>query len=95
MGRFARSFALSSKSGVPITIGLKLVAQTTDNDFIKYKIEEITSGVERGESILSNAAKTGVFSPIILQMIAVGEETGALDDLMQEVADMYEQEVEY
>jgi MSHA biogenesis protein MshG len=95
MSRFARSFALASKSGVPITSGLKLVAQTADNDYVAYKIEQMREGVERGESILRTATNSGVFNPIVLQMIAVGEESGALDDLMQEVADMYQRDVEY
>jgi MSHA biogenesis protein MshG len=95
MARFARSFALASKSGVPITSGLKLVAQTADNDYVARKIEQMREGVERGESILRTATNSGVFNPIVLQMIAVGEESGALDDLMQEVADMYQRDVEY
>lgn len=95
MSRFARSFALASKSGVPITSGLKLVAQTADNDYVAHKIEKMREGVERGESILRTATNSGVFNPIVLQMIAVGEESGALDDLMQEVADMYQRDVEY
>ncbi|OIR00980.1 type II secretion system protein F [mine drainage metagenome] len=95
MARFARSFALASKSGVPITNGLNLVAQTTDNDYIARKIDLMREGVERGESILRTATNSGVFNPVVLQMIAVGEETGALDDLMEEVADMYQRDVEY
>ena len=95
MARFARSFALASKSGVPITSGLKLVAQTADNDYISSKIEHMREGVDRGESILRTATNSGVFNPIVLQMIAVGEESGSLDDLMQEVADMYQRDVEY
>ena len=95
MARFARSFALANKIGVPIVNGLKLVAQTADNDYIAQKIEQMREGVERGESILRTASNTGVFNPIVLQMIAVGEESGALDDLMQEVADMYQRDVEY
>ena len=95
MARFARSFALASKSGVPITAGLRLVAQTADNDYIALKIEQMREGVERGESILRTATNTGAFNPIVLQMIAVGEESGTLDDLMQEVADMYQRDVEY
>jgi MSHA biogenesis protein MshG len=51
--------------------------------------------VERGESILRTATAAGVFTPIVLQMIAVGEESGALDDMLGEVADMYQREVEY
>ncbi|MES1987021.1 MAG: type II secretion system F family protein [Pseudomonadota bacterium] len=95
MARFARSFALASKSGVPITNGLKLVAQTADNDYISRKIEQMREGVERGESILRTATNSGVFTPIVLQMIAVGEESGSLDDLMGEVADMYQRDVDY
>jgi len=95
LARFARSFALSSKSGVPIMSTLNLVAQTVDNDFIAQKVEQMRAGVERGESILRTATNTGVFNPLVLQMIAVGEESGALDDLMEEIADMYQRDVEY
>lgn len=95
MARFSRSFALASKSGVPIVSGLSLVSQTTGNDYIASKINQMREGVARGDSILRTATNTGVFNPVVLQMIAVGEETGALDDLMEEVADMYQREVEY
>jgi MSHA biogenesis protein MshG len=53
------------------------------------------TSVERGESILRSAAASGVFTPVVLQMIAVGEETGAIDELMDEVAELYGNEVEY
>lgn len=95
MARFARSFALASKSGVPITSALKLVAQTVDNDFIAAKVDGMRTGIERGESILRTANNAGVFNPLVLQMIAVGEESGSLDDLMQEIADMYQRDMEY
>lgn len=95
MARFARSFALSSKSGVPIMSALTLVAQTVDNEFIAQKVEQMRFGVERGETILRTATNAGVFNPLVLQMIAVGEESGALDDLMEEIADMYQRDVEY
>jgi MSHA biogenesis protein MshG len=95
MARFARSFALASRSGVPLMNALSLVAQTVDNDFIALRIEQMRSGVERGESILYTASVSGVFNPLVLQMIAVGEESGSLDDLMEEVADMYQRDVEY
>ncbi len=95
LARFARSFALSSKSGVPIVQGLTVVAQTVDNAYIASRVEQMRDGVERGESILRTAVTTGVFTPVVLQMIAVGEETGELDDLMDEVAEMYEREVDY
>ncbi len=95
LARFARSFALSSKSGVPIVQGLTVVAQTVDNAFIAARIEQMRDGVERGESILRTATTTGVFTPVVLQMIAIGEEAGELDDLMDEIAEMYEREVDY
>ena len=95
MAKFARSFALASKSGVPIIQGLTLVAQTLDNDYLARKVDEMRQGVERGESILRTASNSGAFNPVVLQMIAVGEESGALDDLMQEIADMYQRDVEY
>lgn len=95
MARFARGFALAAKSGVPIVQGMSLVAQTVDNDFVAEKVEGMRAGIERGESILRTANNSGVFNPMVLQMIAVGEESGMLDDMMQEIADMYQQEVEY
>lgn len=95
LARFSRSFALSNKSGVPIVQALNVVALTVDNTYIASRIEQMRDGVERGESILRTATVAGVFTPIVLQMIAVGEETGALDDLMDEIAGMYEHEVEY
>jgi MSHA biogenesis protein MshG len=95
LARFARSFALSIKSGVPIVQGLNVVAQTVDNSYIASRIEQMLEGMERGESILRTAVTTGVFTPVVLQMIAVGEETGELDDLMDEIAEMYEREVDY
>lgn len=95
LARFARSFALSSKSGVPIVQGLNVMAQTVDNSYITSRVEQMRDGVERGESILRTAATTGIFTPIVLQMIAIGEETGELDSLMDEIAQMYEREVDY
>ena len=95
LARFARSFALSLKSGVPIEQALSVVAQTVDNQHIARKIEGLRDAVQRGDSILRAAAATGVFTPVVLQMIAVGEETGAVDELMDEVADLYSNEVQY
>jgi MSHA biogenesis protein MshG len=95
LARFARSLALSFKSGIPIVQGLNTVGMVVDNEYMRGKIEQMRDGVERGESILRTAAATGVFNPTVLQMIAVGEETGDMDGLMFEVAGMYEREVEY
>lgn len=95
LARFARSFALSVRSGVPIVQGLNVVAQTVDNAYIASRVDHMREGVERGESILRTAVAAGVFTPVVLQMISVGEETGELDDLMNEIAEMYEREVDY
>jgi MSHA biogenesis protein MshG len=95
MSRFARSFALANKSGVPIVQGLNVVAATVDNAYLASRVEQMRDGVERGESILRTAVNAGVFTPVVLQMIAVGEETGELDSLMDEIAQMYEREVDY
>ncbi|MBI5107589.1 MAG: type II secretion system F family protein [Rhodocyclales bacterium] len=95
LARFARSFALASRSGVPVIQAMTTVALTVDNAYLAEKIERMRDTVERGESILRAAIGTGAFTPIVLQMIAVGEESGSLDEMMEEVAGMYQGEVEY
>lgn len=95
LARFARSFALSLKSGVPLTQALTVVSQTVDNAYISQRIDAMRETVTRGESVLRAAAATGVFTPIVLQMMAVGEETGALDEMLEEVAGLYTNEVQY
>ncbi len=95
LARFARSFALAVRSGVPVVQALSVVAQTVDNDYIASRVLHMREGVERGESVLRTAVASGVFTPIVLQMLAVGEESGAIDDMMEEIAQMYQREVEY
>ncbi len=95
LARFARSFSLAFKSGVPVVEGLSVVADVVENDYIAHRIRLMRDGVERGESVLRTVVSAGVFTPVVHQMIAVGEETGELDDLLQEVAQLYEREVEY
>ncbi len=95
LARFARSFALCLKSGVPVVQALSVVGRVTDNDFLGQRITQMRDGVERGESVLRTAVTTQVFTPVVLQMVAVGDETGELDSLLFEVAGMYEREVDY
>ena len=95
LARFARSFALASRSGVPIIQALTTVSQTVDNDYIAEKVTEMRDSIERGESVLRSAISANVFTPVVLQMIAVGEESGSLDEMMEEVSAMYQNEVEY
>lgn len=95
LSRFARSFALGMRSGVPVMQALSNSAQTVDNSYIARRIESMRDGVERGESLLRSALTVGIFTPVVLQMVAVGEESGAVDDMMDEIGQMYQQEVEY
>jgi MSHA biogenesis protein MshG len=95
LARFARSFALSSQAGVPLVQALAVVAQTVDNAYIASRVEQMRAGIERGESISRCAAATGVFTPVVLQMMTVGEETGELDALLFEIAEMYERDTDY
>jgi len=95
LSRFARSMALSFKSGMPILQGMNVVGMVVDNEYMRSRIDQMRDGIERGESILRTAVAAGVFNPIVLQMISVGEETGDMDGLMFEVAEMYEREVKY
>ena len=95
LARFARGISLSLSSGIPVVQGLTTVAGVVDNDYVAERIGQMRDGVERGESVLRTAVTAGVFTPVVLQMIAVGDETGELDDLMLEVAQLYEREVDY
>jgi MSHA biogenesis protein MshG len=95
LARFCRSFALASQSGIPVLQALAVVARTTDNAYVAQKIEMLRDGIDRGESLHRCAAASGVFTPVVLQMIAVGEETGEIDALLAEIAAMYERETAY
>ena len=95
LAKFARSFALASQSGIPVLQALAVVSQTVDNAFISAKIDNMREAIERGESLSQSAAATGVFTPVVLQMIVVGEEAGEIDSLLLEVAGMYERETGY
>ncbi len=95
LSRFSRSFSLGMRSGVPVMQALSNSAHTVDNSYIQRSVEGMRENVERGESLLRAALSAGIFTPVVLQMVAVGEESGAVDDMMNEIGDMYRQEVEY
>ena len=95
LARFTRSFGLALDAGVPIVDALQVATDTTDNLALAESIGTMRVSAERGEGLARAAAGTGVFTPIVLQMIAVGEETGALSDMMNEVASHYQREVDY
>ncbi|OGT89197.1 MAG: MSHA biogenesis protein MshG [Gammaproteobacteria bacterium RIFOXYD12_FULL_61_37] len=95
LGRFCRSFSISIRAGVPLVQSLTTISNVVDNGFVGARILNMRDGIERGESVFRTATATGLFTPLVLQMIAIGEETGALDDLLMETAEHYEREVSY
>ncbi|HIF50705.1 MAG TPA: type II secretion system F family protein [Thiotrichaceae bacterium] len=95
LARFARSFSMGLKSGVPLIQALIVVSRSVDNEYISDKILGMRTGVERGESLTRTAGLTKMFTPLVIQMLAVGEETGQVDDMMVEVAEYYDREVDY
>lgn len=95
MARFTRSFSLSLRSGVPLERALVNVAITADNAYITRQIDGMRDRIMRGETLAHAAAATGVFSPMVLQMIAIGEETGMVDELLEEVGQLYTEDVQY
>lgn len=95
LSRFAHSFAIILRAGVPMTSGLSLVADAVDNTYMRDRILSMRSSIESGESLLRSAVTSKLFTPLVLQMISVGEETGRVDELLAEVGDYYEREVDY
>ena len=95
LARFTRTFAMMYRAGVPLLQTLSINSASVGNRYIGQAILAMREGIERGEALTRTASASGLFTPLVLQMMAVGEETGALDDLFVEVADFYEQEVDY
>ncbi len=95
LSRFARAFSLSLRSGVPLEKALSSVALTADNTFLAGRIEGMRESITRGDSLTRSAVTAGVFTPMVLQMLAIGEETGTLDELLEEIGELYGNEVEY
>jgi MSHA biogenesis protein MshG len=95
LARYARTFSLMLKSGVPLIQALELCSRAVGNEYLRFKIRDMRQGVERGESLLRISTTSGMFTPLVLQMVAVGEETGQVDELLEEVATFYDDEVDY
>ncbi len=95
LARFSHSFGIILKAGIPMTTGLTLVADAVDNSYMKEKIVAMRLSIESGESLLRSSIASALFTPLVLQMVAVGEETGRVDELLKEVGDYYEREVDY
>ena len=94
VARFCRTLATLLSSGVPILDGLEITARTSGNAIVEDAILLTRKSIERGETISAPLKETGVFPPMVTQMIAVGETTGALDTMLAKIADFYEDEVD-
>ncbi|HLE39750.1 MAG TPA: type II secretion system F family protein [Acidimicrobiia bacterium] len=94
ISRFARTLSVLSRTGVPVLQALDIVSATAGNSLVSDAIGDVQSSVKRGESLAGPLHKHTVFPPMVTHMMAVGEETGALDTMLSKVADFYDQEVD-
>ncbi len=93
--RFARAFALILRTDVVLSRGIELVATSLNNKYMSAKVMEMRYLITRGESIINSAKATNMFSPLVLQMLLVGEEGGNIDEMLEFVADYYEREADF
>jgi type IV pilus assembly protein PilC len=94
VSRFSRTLATLVSSGVPILQSIEITGKTSGNTVIEYAMENVKEQIKAGESIARPLEKISVFPPMVTQMIAIGEETGALDTMLHKIADFYEDEVD-
>ena len=94
LARFARNLGTMMGSGVPILQSLDIVADTTGNVVVGDAVRDVQESVRRGESLSAPLAQHPVFPPMVVQMMAVGEDTGALDTMLHKISEFYDQEVE-
>lgn len=95
LARFAHALGICVRAGVPWGKGMELVGNAVDNLYVQNKVMAMREGVERGDTITRTLSASALFPPLVLQMVRVGEQTGALDDMLREVADYYVREVDY
>ncbi len=94
MAQFTRTFGTLLQSGVPIMEGLEIVARIAGNKIVENAILEARTSVGEGKTLSEPLGKTKVFPPMVVQMINVGEATGALDAMLEKIADFYDEEVD-
>jgi type IV pilus assembly protein PilC len=94
LSRFSSTLAMLLRSGVPILQALDIVADTVNNKVVSKAVRDVQSSVREGESIAKPLLTHSVFPPMVVQMIAVGEETGQVDTMLEKIAQFYDQEVE-
>lgn len=95
LSRISRSLSISLNAGMPMLQILTIIAKTAGNDFMAERVTKLRDAVERGEPLSRAASSVGMFPPLVLQMMSVGEETGEISNLLDEVAGFYEREVDY
>ena len=93
LARFTRTFGTLVSAGVPILSALDIVADSSGNEVVSNAVKRIRSAIKEGETIAKPLSESKIFPSMLVQMIAVGEETGALDAMLNKVADFYEVEV--
>jgi type IV pilus assembly protein PilC len=93
LARFARTLSVLNRSGVPILHALDIVQETVGNQLVANAVKDLQAGVKEGESIAGPLSRHAVFPPMVVQMMAVGEETGALDTMLEKIANFYDEEV--
>jgi type IV pilus assembly protein PilC len=93
LSRFARTLSVLNRSGVPILQALDIVQETVGNQLVANAVKDLQAGVKEGESIAGPLTRHAVFPPMVVQMMAVGEETGALDTMLEKIANFYDEEV--
>ncbi|MFQ5469364.1 MAG: type II secretion system F family protein [Gammaproteobacteria bacterium] len=93
--RFAYTLAMTTKAGVPISQALNICATSESNTYVTELIREMRSRVERGEPLTRTASASGLFTPVVIQMLSVGEDSGMVDAMLQEVGEYYEREVDF
>ncbi|MFQ5554315.1 MAG: type II secretion system F family protein [Acidimicrobiia bacterium] len=94
LSRFSRTLAVLSRTGVPILQAIDIVAETAGNKVMSKAFEEVKEAVREGESLAEPLHRHPIFPPMVVQMMTVGEETGALDDMLEKVSDFYDREVD-
>lgn len=95
LARYARTVAMTTRSGLPVNRSLEIAMRAVDNDYIAERVGGMRRAIERGENLTRAAAGSGLFAPLIMQMMGVGEQTGTLAEMHRHIAGSYEGEVDY
>ena len=93
--RFAQSFSITINSGIPLIEGIELIAQSVNNAYASERIMLMRGAIERGNNLAQAAAITDLFTPMELQVLSVSEQTGALGEMLEQIASFYRREVDY